>query len=270
MLLRLNPMAFLLLASVAPIPGQDTAIRIDVKLVQVDAVATDSRGKHVGNLKAGDFVILQDGKPQAITNFSYIAAPSVPPAMSRGPASAHAPQIARVPLKTSDVRRMVALVVDDLALSSDGVAHVRDALHKFASRVSSILLRQDVHGADAGMNHAEGRVLDNDPATAAALRVFEPGSALFYDYLVFNAQSGETQKADLEVQTRLFRDGKLVYTGQPMVPSLTGEAASGRLMAGGHMVLANGVFSRRLRVAGDRYGQTGEAKISKRVAGDRF
>src|SRR5580698_658830 len=49
------------------------------------------------------------------------------------------------------------------------------------------------------------------------------------------------KRADLEVQTRLFRDGKLVYEGKPMVPSLTGEAASGRLLAGGHMTLAEGM-----------------------------
>ena len=58
---------------------------------------------------------------------------------------------------------------------------------------------------------------------------------------MFNAQSGNAHKTDLEVQTRLFRDGRLVYTGQPMVPDLTGEAATGRLLAGGHMSLAKGI-----------------------------
>jgi hypothetical protein len=91
------------------------------------------------------------------------------------------------------------------------------------------------------VNHSEGRVADNDPASAAAVRIFKPGAALAYEYLVFNAQSGPAQKADLEVQTRLFRDGNLVYEGKPMVPSLTGEAASGRLLAGGHMTLAEGM-----------------------------
>jgi VWFA-related protein len=143
-MLRLNPMAPLLLAAVALMCGQDPLIRIDVKLVQVDAVVTDSGNKHVGNLRANDFEILQDGKPQTITNFSYIA-PSAPPATrttvsaiagrkTSDTAKATPPQFARSPLKTGEVRRMVALVVDDLGLSVDSMAHVRDALRKFVSR----------------------------------------------------------------------------------------------------------------------------------------
>ena len=48
-------------------------IRIDVNLVQVDAVVTDSRGRRVTDLQSPAFEILQDGKPQAIANFSYVA-----------------------------------------------------------------------------------------------------------------------------------------------------------------------------------------------------
>jgi hypothetical protein len=107
--------------------------------------------------------------------------------------------------------------------------------------LSSILLRQDVRGALPGVNHVENQVFDDDPATAAALRDFKPGDALSYDYFVFNAQLGETHKTDLEVRTRLFRDGNLVYTGQPRVPALAGEPTSGRLLAGGHLTLASGI-----------------------------
>jgi len=132
---RLNPTILLLLAVVVFADGQDPVIRTDVNVVQVDAVVTDSAGKHVGTLKAGDFVILQDGKAQTISNFSYVA-PSVPAATPRGLAIAHAasPPVGRAALETKDVRRMIALVVDDLALSSDYVPQVRDALRKYASR----------------------------------------------------------------------------------------------------------------------------------------
>jgi VWFA-related protein len=106
--------------------------------------------------------------------------------------------------------------------------------------LSSILLRRDAHGA-TDADRAEGQLSDSDPATAAALRAFKPGDALSYDYLVFNAKSGGARRADLEVQTRLFRSGKLVYTGRPMVPELAGDPASGRLQAGGHMTLAAGI-----------------------------
>ena len=52
----------------------NTVIHIDVNLVQVDAVVTDSRDRRVTNLQAADFELSQDGKPQKITNFSYVSA----------------------------------------------------------------------------------------------------------------------------------------------------------------------------------------------------
>jgi len=107
--------------------------------------------------------------------------------------------------------------------------------------LSSILLRHETRGTPSDVNHAEGQVANDDPAVAAAMRVFKPGDALSYQYLVFNAQSSSERKADLEVQTRLFRDGKQIYTGQPMIPTLAGEVASKRLLAGGNMTLARAV-----------------------------
>ena len=46
----------------------DTAIRITVNLIQVDAVVTDSNRHHVTSLEAKDFEILQDAKPQRSPN----------------------------------------------------------------------------------------------------------------------------------------------------------------------------------------------------------
>ena len=54
-------------------PASQTTIRTNVNLVQVDAIVTDAKDRQVTDLKAGDFEILQDGKPQVITNFSYIS-----------------------------------------------------------------------------------------------------------------------------------------------------------------------------------------------------
>src|SRR6187200_1456062 len=53
-------------------PAGPPVIRINVNLVQVDAVVTDSKGNAVTNLKAEDFEVLQDGKPQVITNFEFV------------------------------------------------------------------------------------------------------------------------------------------------------------------------------------------------------
>jgi VWFA-related protein len=116
-----------------PTPG---VIRINVNLVQVDAVVTDSKGKPVTNLKAEDFEVLQDGKVQKIRNFEFIplkerlaslaVSSGVTPPRS-GPA---APPPSRT-LRPDQVRRTIALVVDDIALSFDGTVGVRDALRKW-------------------------------------------------------------------------------------------------------------------------------------------
>jgi VWFA-related protein len=53
-------------------------VRITTKLVQVDAVVTDKNGKHVTDLKAEDFEVTENGKPRAITNFSFVTSAPVP------------------------------------------------------------------------------------------------------------------------------------------------------------------------------------------------
>lgn len=58
----------------APTPpaDEDDVVRITTKLVQLDAIVTDDKGNHVTNLTADDFEVLQDGKPQKITNLTYV------------------------------------------------------------------------------------------------------------------------------------------------------------------------------------------------------
>src|SRR6266478_583184 len=104
-----------------PAPAQESPdmplLRVTVNLVQVDAVVTDSKGKQVTNLTAKDFQIFQDGKSQKITHFSYIstAAPTPPIAPKPGvPAVRGTPPPPAMRLRPDQVRRTIALVVDDL------------------------------------------------------------------------------------------------------------------------------------------------------------
>jgi len=50
----------------------DPVIRIDVNLRQVDLTVTDAKGNHVSDLQPADFQLLEDGKPQRITDFSWV------------------------------------------------------------------------------------------------------------------------------------------------------------------------------------------------------
>src|SRR5580692_11828106 len=64
----------ILLAQTRTTSPSDAVIRINVNLVQIDAVVTDKHGKPVTDLQASEFEVLQDGRTQAITNFSFLAA----------------------------------------------------------------------------------------------------------------------------------------------------------------------------------------------------
>jgi VWFA-related protein len=114
-------------------PEDVDVVRITTNLVQVDAVVTDKNGKVVTDLKAEEVQILEDGKPQKITHFSYyvseppvVAAPAKPATVDK-----NAPPAPPVALKPEQVRRTMAIVVDDLGLSFESTYFVRRALKKF-------------------------------------------------------------------------------------------------------------------------------------------
>jgi VWFA-related protein len=108
--------------------GQENVIHVNVNLVQMDAVVTDSHGNPVENLTADDFEILQDGRPQKITNFSFVSTkPKPQPRPAKGKPIPPPPFLP----KPSEIHRTIALVVDDLGLSFESIARVRGSLKKF-------------------------------------------------------------------------------------------------------------------------------------------
>jgi len=120
-----------------PPPQEEGVIRINVNLVQVDAVVTDNNGKPVTDLTANDFEVLQDGKRQTISNFAFVnvkdhSAKFTPSSASRaaknGPASPPPPPST---LRPDQIRRTIFIIVDDLALSFDSTVHVREAAKKW-------------------------------------------------------------------------------------------------------------------------------------------
>ena len=107
---------------------QPTAtLRITVTLVQVDAVVTDSQGRHVPDLRRENFELLQDGEPQNITYFAYV--PGEPPATADNTLIRLAPVV----ITPSQIKRTIALVVDDLALSFQSLVRVREGLKKYVN-----------------------------------------------------------------------------------------------------------------------------------------
>lgn len=108
-------------------------VRITSNLVQVDAVVTKD-GKQVTDLRAEDFELFEDGKPQSITHFSYISnVASVPSniAATASPKDRSGPPVVPAAAHPHDLRRTIALVVDDLGMSFQSMADVRRQARKF-------------------------------------------------------------------------------------------------------------------------------------------
>ncbi len=117
----------------------EDVVRITTNLVQVDAVVTDRNGKLVNDLKADEIEIYEDGKKQQITNFQYYVADSTPAEKltktdPRKAEDKNGPPVPPTILKPQDVRRTIALVVDDLGLSFESTHFVREAVKKFIDR----------------------------------------------------------------------------------------------------------------------------------------
>jgi VWFA-related protein len=108
-------------------------VRITTNLVQVDAIVTDKSGKAVTDLKQDEIQILEDGRQQRISHFSYIMM-GKPVTTSPAKPAPKAPNPALAPpaaLKAEQVQRTIAIVVDDLGLSFESIIFVRRALKKF-------------------------------------------------------------------------------------------------------------------------------------------
>ena len=114
-------------------PSEGDVVRITTNLVQVDAVITDKNGKPITDLRPEELQLLEDNRPQKLTNFSYIATGTTGPAKP----IVHDNRLPDVPpdrLRPEDVRRTIALVVDDLGLSFQSTHYVRRALKQFVDQ----------------------------------------------------------------------------------------------------------------------------------------
>ena len=128
----MRSLAVLLMLSLC-VHGQEPqdVVRISTNLVQVDVIVTKD-GKQVRDLKADDFEIREDGRVQKITNFAFISVNPSPSKLESGLPSTPATTPPQPP-QPNDVKRTVAIVVDDLGMSFESIANLRQYLRKFVS-----------------------------------------------------------------------------------------------------------------------------------------
>jgi VWFA-related protein len=103
--------------------------RVEINYVEVDAIVVDRQGEFVGDLKADDFQVFEDGKAQKVSNFGLVQIP-----VER----AEAPLFVRQPIEPdvqSNVQpfngRVYLLVLDELHTDALHTPWVRTAAKKF-------------------------------------------------------------------------------------------------------------------------------------------
>lgn len=121
--------------------AQQAAPGVRAEIVRLDVVVTDADGKLVRDLTREDFQILEDGKPQPITQFLVVSRPgSAPPAA--GPPATEAPSTAKPAAPAEAVApapaespagpgRYVVIFVDDLHIAPGHLDYTKEALHRF-------------------------------------------------------------------------------------------------------------------------------------------
>jgi VWFA-related protein len=120
-------------------PAQAPALRVSSDLVRIDIEVTDKSGKPIKGLRRDQFTITDDGKPQAISSFSFSdiesietagtddARPIVVPVDNDGP---NTPSSAAASDQLRD-RRLLVLFFDLTSMQPDDLIRAHDAGEKF-------------------------------------------------------------------------------------------------------------------------------------------
>src|SRR5215471_16448518 len=188
--------------------------RVETELVLVNVVARDKQGKAVSHLKADDFTLLEDGKPQHITTFDFenLETTAINSAAGNGPSQQTLTEQPQRPLLTSkDVeqelsnKRVIVLFFDLSSLQPDELQRSVDAAKKYVqnkmtpadmiaivSLASSLRLDLDFTADRARLlralnrfTHSEGQGMDNG-ATGDTDMVEETGDAYTPDESEYN------------------------------------------------------------------------------------
>ena len=119
----------------SPSPASDDTVKVTTSLVQMDVVVTDKDGKVVTGLQPDDFAVTQDGKPQKITNLTYVD--STTSEKTRIETIEQKAEKKVIPTPPANVRsrqgRVITFVLDDgnCLASAGSLGMMRDDMKKF-------------------------------------------------------------------------------------------------------------------------------------------
>ena len=124
------------LAQQAPAPSTETGqppltFRVEANFVEVDAFVSDATGKPVTDLRASDFQVLEDGKPQMVSAFSFV---NMPIARVDRPLFSPTAIEPDVDTNVGVDGRIYLFVLDDTHVDLTRGPRVKQALHRFFER----------------------------------------------------------------------------------------------------------------------------------------
>ena len=122
--------------AVVPTPppaDEKDVVKITTALIQIDVTVTDKKGNIITDLRPDEVEIFENGEKQDITNFSFVSNIRQPNEPRSKKENKEAVAVPRSPLRPENVRRSIALVVDDLTLSFESSFFVQKALRKFVN-----------------------------------------------------------------------------------------------------------------------------------------
>jgi VWFA-related protein len=117
----------------APSPEQDDVIRVNTELVQTDVMVFDKKGQFVDGLKAEEFALKVDNKPQTISFFDRVTSGKVSGAPNTAGGAVTNSGNTSNPNATKR-GRIIIFFVDDLHLAIDSLVRTRQALSEFIDR----------------------------------------------------------------------------------------------------------------------------------------
>jgi VWFA-related protein len=117
----------------APSPEQDDVIRVNTELVQTDVMVFDKSGQFVNGLKAEQFALKVDDKPQTISFLDQVNSGKA--SAERNSSGSTATDAGNPPTSTARNRgRIIIFFVDDLHLGLASLVRTRQALTEFIDR----------------------------------------------------------------------------------------------------------------------------------------
>jgi VWFA-related protein len=116
-------------------PAEDgDVVKITTALIQLDVTVTDRSGKVIPDIRPDELEVYENGVKQKLTNFSFVSnlRTREEPATNRSTTTRVA--LPPAPVRPEQVRRTIAIVVDDLTLSFESTHFVRNALKNFIEK----------------------------------------------------------------------------------------------------------------------------------------